>query len=672
MQESIRGSFMCPDSVGKILRVDLSKYTWIAADVDPEIIKKFLGGIGLSAKMLFEETGPQTDPLGPENIVIVSAGLLAGTDAPTAYRVEITTKSPLTGIAGTGSAGGLFGSRLRRAGYESVVLMGKSENPVYLVIDEGRVELKNAEHLWGKDTFATTSAIKNELGEDFSVMAIGQAGENLVRFACPIVDCYHAPGRCHAGSVMGSKNLKAIAVRGSRKIPVAFPDKFNNTVKEIDERIRDYPERGLRQVVGSICKVVGAAKRGHLPAKNYQTGGAAPGSDLWRPEDYKRHIIRGPLYCGKCSLSPYYGCHATADIKEGKYKDLYLPGVGFSFLMWNWAGKYAVESFPAMAKCKEMCNRYGMDQEGSIAFALELFQRGILTVDDFEGQALNWGDEDAILNLIDKIAHRQGIGTVLAEGSVRAAKIIGKGAEKYALTIKGMEIMDCPDPRAGGRVRNLGSMISIRGGDDVKTTHTVFEKMPDWAAQQGMGEEEYKEWFLKRLDMPEEIKEKIYGVPPSLDSSGYSPERIVLMARWYEDLSFVRDSLGICLFAVQTTSAIGSGYSAELLSSYLGWSISPVELMEAGERILNLFKAYSIREGLTRADDVFPDRFYLEPLEDGSGKGKAIARDSLNHLLDVYHEARGWDKITGYPRRDKLEGLGLRFVADELYHRPLG
>ena len=666
MSQSAKKTSLLPGTVGKILRVDFSEKSWIEDDISPETVKKFLGGIGLSAWIVFDETGPKTDPLGPDNIVIIAAGLLDGTDAPTAYRVEVTTKSPLTGIVGTGSAGGQFGSKLRRAGYEAVVLKGKSPNPVYLVIDEGRVALKSADHLWGKDTFETTAAITAELGSDFSVMAIGQAGENLVRFACPIVDRYHAPGRCHAGAVMGSKKIKAIAVKGSRDIPVADPEKFRKTAKAIDARIAEYPERGLRQVVGSISKVAGPAKRGVLPAKNYQTGDVSPANDVLRPEFYQKYFIKGPLYCGKCSLSPSYGCHATAHIKEGKYKDLYMPGTGFSFLMWNWAGKYAIESFPAMAKCKEMCNRYGMDQEGSIAFALELFQRRILTKDDFDGQELNWGDEDAILAVMEKIAYRTGIGDTLAEGSARAAKIIGKGAEQYALTIKGMEIMDCPDPRIGGRARNLGSMVNFRGGDDVKTTHTVSEKIPDWAVQQGIDETDYKEWFLKRLDMPEEIKAKIYGVPPQLDSSGYTPERIILLAKWYEDLSLVRDSLGVCLFAVQTTSAIGPAYCAELLSSYLGWSISPRELMKAGERILNLFKAYNLREGLSRSDDVFPERFYVEPLNNRAGNGKTLSRDSLDDLLSGYYEARGWDRITGRPRRDTLEGLGLSSVADEL------
>jgi aldehyde:ferredoxin oxidoreductase len=657
--------------IGRILRVDLSDGQWISEEIDLNIIKKFIGGIGLASKILFEETGPKVEPLSPENIVIISAGLLNGTDAPTAYRSEITTKSPLTGIIGSGNFGGLFGSKLRGAGYEVVVVKGKSRNPVYLIIDDDHIELKSARHLWGKDTWETTDIIRKEIGEDFSVMAIGQGGENLVRFACPVVDKYHAPGRSHTGCVMGSKNLKAIAVRGTYKKSIASLEMFKEIVKEIEERIKDYPERGLRQEIGSICKVVDSARKGYLQAKNYQVGSLPQSNDLWRPESFKRYLRKGPIYCGNCSLSTYYGCNATADLTEGKHKGLNMQGISFSLLLWEWASQCGIESFPDMLKCKEVCNRYGIDQVGPIPFAIELFQRGIIKKEDLDGNELNWGDADTIFDLMSKIAHRSGIGDILAEGSARAAKIIGRGAEKYVLTIKGLEVMACPDPRAGGMTKNLGHICSLRGGDDVKTTHTIFENVPDWARNQGMKEETYLEWFLDRLDMFDEIKNEIYGIPPNLDSSTYTPERIALMAKWYEDLSFLRDSLGICLFATHTTSAMGPTHCSRLLSSYLGSRFSPKEMMEAGERVTNLMKAYNVREGLSRSDDNYPARFFNEPLKNGSGKGPVLSKDYIDQSLDSYYEHRGWNKKTGNPTKEKLEELGLEFVADELVKNKL-
>jgi aldehyde:ferredoxin oxidoreductase len=620
----MRPGYASIGSLGKILNVDLSNKEWSGEEIGLEIIKRFMGGMGLSAKVLFEETGPEIEPLSPRNVVIVSAGLLNGTDAPTAYRAEIITKSPLTGTIGGGNFGGLFGSRMRKAGFESIVFEGKSPHPVYLKIDNDQIELKNASHLWSRDTWETTDALRKEEGEDFSIMAIGPAGENLVRFACPIVDYYHAPGRSHAGCVMGSKNLKAIAVRGTKKIKIASPEMFMKTKKEIEARVKEYPERGLRLKVGSTGTVVYTAKKGGVGGKNYQTGILSESNEIWRPEGFTKYLTKGPVFCGGCLLSNYYGCNVTIDVKEGQYRGLYLEGAGYSHPVWNWGAKCAIESFPAMLKCKEMCNRYGMDQMGPIPFALELYQRGIITKEDNDGMELEWGEVDAVLDLLRKIAYRQGLGNIFAEGSERAGEIIGGEAKKYAFPVKGMELMSGGDPRDIGMATILGHLTNIRGGDDLKTTHTVVEGMPGWAKQQGMSEEEYLKWLLGRLDMPESMKSKIYGVPPSLRISTKNWESLALITKWYEDMAAVRDALGICLFAVNYTSTIGPSYSSRLLSAYLGINVTSEEIMAAGERILNLMKAYNVREGLTRIHDDLPSRFYDETLQNGSQNGPVL------------------------------------------------
>ncbi len=652
------GALQTVGPVGRILRVDLSRKIWEAEEIPPEVIHDYVGGLGLAVRILCAETGPTTDPFGPENVLIVSAGFLNGMDGATAYRAEVTTKSPLTGIAGTGNFGGLFGSRLKRAGIEAVVLTGESSEPVYLVIDDGRIALREARHIWGRDTFATVAVVRGELGEDFSVMAIGPAGENRVRFACPVVDCYHAPGRSHAGGVMGSKRLKAIAVRGTREVAISRLDEFRDASARITEKIRSYPERGLRQEVGSISKVVSAARRGAMQARNYQTGVVPSSNALWRPEDFRQYMRPGPVFCGECPLSAYYGCNLMVEIPDGPYQGS-MQGISFSFLLWEWASKCGIESFAAMVKCKEMCNRYGMDQCGSIPFALELFQRGVISRSDLGGAELRWGNPDDILRLLGDIAHRRGLGDVLAEGSARAARTLGRGAEACALTIKGMELLASPDPRADGKAKVLGNITCLRGGDDVKTTHTIFEGLPDWAAKQGMQEGEYTSWFLERLDMFPEIKEKIYGTPPNINSSAYTPERHALLAKWYEDLSMVRDSLGMCLFGVQTTSAIGPTECARLFSACLGVPYSPQELMRAGERIVNLLKSYNLRHGRSRRDDTLPKRFFTEALKSGGVPVPAISAEQLNRLMDAYYELRGWDPETGVPRSGRLAELDL-------------
>ncbi len=399
-----------------------------------------------------------------------------------------------------------------------------------------------------------------------------------------------------------------------------------------------------------------------MQARNYQTGLVPPSNDLWRPEDFRQYMRTGPVYCGQCGLSSHYGCNQMVEVPEGPYQGS-LQGVSFSFLLWEWAGKCGIESFPAMVKCKEMASRYGMDQCGPIPFALELFQRGIITPADLGGAELRWGNPEDILRLMADIAHRRGLGDVLAEGSARAARALGRGAEQSALTIKGMEMLASPDPRADGKAKVLGNITGLRGGDDVKTTHTIFEGVADWAVKQGMSEDEYTRWFLERLDMFPQVKAKIYGTPPTISSAGYAPERQALLSVWYENLSMVRDSLGMCLFGVQTTSAIGPTESARLFSACLGIPFSPQELMRAGERIVNLLKAYNLRQGWSRRDDAWPERFFTEPLKNGSATGPVLSRKNMDALLDAYYELRGWDRDTGVPLPSTLEALGLSHVA---------
>jgi aldehyde:ferredoxin oxidoreductase len=613
-----------PGYVGQILRVDLSKRQWTIEDIDTEIIKKFIGGMGIGAKILFEETGPHTGPLDPDNILILSPGLLNGTNAPTAYRTEITTKSPLTGIIGSGNFGGLFGSMMRKAGYEQIVIKGRAADPTYLIVDEGRIELKSARHLWGKNTFETISGIKNAIGNNFSVMAIGPAGENLVKFACPVIDFSHAPGRSHAGCVMGSKNLKAIAVRGSRKIPIPLLDSFKETCKEIEERIKAYPEKGMRTKIASTGKAFYAANKGILGSRNYQTGILPKSNVIWRPEENQNYLVKGPTYCGDCPQSATYGCHMTVNVQSGKYKGLYMEGAAFSHPIYQWGSKCGIETFPGMMKCREICNQYGMDQCGPIPFALELFQRGIITKNDLGERELKWGDEDDIIQLLSDIAHRRGLGNILAEGSVEAAKRIGRGAHNFALTIKGLEVFLGADPRGAGEARNLGHITCLRGGDDLKNTHVIVENIPGWAKKQGMEDEEYISWLLNSLDMFDDVKTTIYGNLPNVEIPSRSPKGIAMTTKWYEDMTAIGNSLGVCLFAINVTNAIGITYSSRLIESYLGVNFPPEELIKAGERIVNLLKAYTVREGKTRQDDNFPARFYDENLNNGTPEGGPI------------------------------------------------
>jgi aldehyde:ferredoxin oxidoreductase len=654
--------------VGKILDVNLSPKRIMGEKLDVRVARKFLGGLGLGLKVLYDEVGPNVDPLDPENPIIIATGRLTGSAAPTSGRTEILTKSPLTGGIGRGNFGGWWGVRLKRAGFDAVIVRGKSNKPVYLWIEDELVELRSAEHLWGEDSWETTDVLKRELGEDISVLSIGQAGENLVRFACPVVDYHHAPGRSHAGCVMGGKKLKAIAVRGTKGVvAVAEPEQFKAAVREITERIAAYPERGDRTRIGSNYLVQGAAESGMVPGtRNFQTTVLPRDSEVWNlPKSAEDCLTMGPEYGHHCPLAEYYGCNLMANIKTGEYAGMKVGGVCFSLPGWEWGAKCGIRSYPAIWKCRELCNRYGMDQSGPIPFALELFQRGIITRENTDGLDLEWGNELAIMDMLCKIAHREGLGNILAEGSARAALRIGMGAEKCALTVKGMEIQYL-DARIAPPAMNLGTVVGPRG-DDLNTTHGIYETFPEWAKRAGWSKDEYLRWFVDWIDMSQDVKEKIFGTPPRPDAlDAHTVEGKAAYIKWYGEVSSIYNSLGLCLFTTNCFSAMGPAHFARLYSACTGWHITPSGIMKAGERIFNLMKAYIVREGFTRKDDDWPARFYEEPLPEGPARGAVLSKDDVNRLLDEYYELMGWDKRSGMPTKGNLAELGLEEVADEL------
>lgn len=656
---------------GKLLDVDLGAKQAVEIDLDEEILQDFIGGLGLAVKIMYDEIGPDIDAFSPKNIVIIATGPLSGTRAPTNGRTHIVTKSPLTGILGMGNFGGWWGPRLKRAGLEAIVIRGKSNAPVYLWIDEGTVQIKSAEHLWGKDTFETTDALKQRLGEDVSVLSIGQAGENLVRFACPVADYHHAPGRSHAGCVMGDKKLKAVVVRGTKEVAIADSEKFTEAVSEAVARIANYPDKGERPRIGSHSGLVSNwARAGAIRSGNFLTEELPPDSDLFRlPASFKEVTSLSPGYYGyHCPMAKYYGCDILSEIRSGPYAGVKIGGLAFSEVAIEWGGRCGIKSYPAMFKCRELCQRYGMDEVTQVPFAIELFKNGILTKEDCDGLELTLGNEDAIMQMLGKIAQRQSLGDILAEGSERAARRIGKSAGKYLLSVKGHELMD--DPRTIAWPHILGRVVCPRGGDDLNTTHYNLDMavLPPWAIEAGWNEGEYLQWLVSWVDMFDDVRKKIYGSPPRIESirKGTIEGRAALV-RWSEQLMAVFDSLGLCLLAATVWCALGPTHYAKLYSAGTGWQVNPRELMSKGERIFNLMKAYNVREGLTRKDDAFSARCYQEP-STGPMKGAVVSRDKLAKLLDEYYELGGWDKETGIPTRSKLIELNLEYVADELAH----
>ena len=607
----------------------------VKEQIDPQLAKMFMGGLGFNAKILYDEVGPNVDPLGPDNIVVISPGALNGTGAPTTCRTEISTKSPLTGIIGTGNFGGVWGQALKNAGYDTIVIRNESPKPVYLLVDDEHVEIRDAAHLWERDSWDTADVLKEELGEDFSVMAIGQAGENLVRNATVIIDREHAPGRSHVGAVLGAKKLKAIAVRGTGKNAIKSPEEFEMAVREAVDRIETFPgweATGIIQMIDSI-----------LP--DY----------MERAEHY---LIDGGygFFC-PCILGPYFGCNLIAEINEGKYAGTRVSvGITQSAHM----AKNLGISLQAAFKLRELCNRYGLDfWEEPLAYFMELYQKRIITRADTDGLELVKGNEAAIIELLGKIANREGFGDTIAEGTERASRIIGRGSEKYLRTLKGMEFFG--DPRMFSPNKRLSYQINPRGGDDLKGTHGLiaFPGQPLWARRMNWDEDTYLDWMLKRHDMLDDVKKAVFGSPPELHDLDS-----VMLVKWYNDLSCVYNSLGFCMFS-DSFEAMGPTLYAELYSAITGHSVTPLELMIAGERIFNVMRAYNIREGMRRENDNWSERFYDQPLK-REDKTHIMSKEGEDQILSRYYELREWDVKTGVPTQGKLRELQLHDVADDL------
>ncbi len=633
-------------SQGNILEVDLTTGDIETKPIPRETLKRFLGGLGLNSWLLYRHTDPETAPLGPDNVVLVSPGLLTGTEAPTSPRVEVTTKSPLTGLIGTGNSGGYWGPRLKKGGLDSLMIRGASKKPVYLIIDDGDAYLRDAGDVWGLDAYETTDELKRRHGDEFSVMAIGPAGENLVRFAAPVFDKQHMPGRCHAGAVLGSKKLKAVAVKGSHPVEVYDREAFEAAVASCEERIRGYPAWKARAKAGSMGTI----------------GVTEEGVDY--DEVVGPYLRRGEpgVYC-PCMMEGLYGCSLLADVKEGPYAEVDVACAGLT-LYSGTADQYEIE-LPAAFKVNELCQRYGMDMFGSFFYAYELCMRGVVSEEDV-GLRLELGDDEALMNLLGMIANRKGFGDVLAEGAWRAAAAIGGDAHKYVPTVKGLEVMRL-DPRAalkGNVFTSMSILTNPRGGDDLKGTHGVsnYPGVSSWARKLGIDGEEYSRWLLGWLDMPRGFKERVFGDPPDINS----PDEL-LMTYWYNHLTSAYNSLGLCMFSSSVADALGPSYQAELYSAATGVEASAADIMETGERIFNLMRMYIVREGVRRENDHWPDSFYEEPSPAGSEKGPAFDRATFEEHLSRYYRLRGWDE-RGIPTEVTLRRLGLEEIANDIPH----
>ena len=626
---------------GNILHIDLSsKKHWIGNPTE-NFYRTYWGGRALALYYMLNQMKPHTEPLSPDNLLIFAPSVLTGTPAPAIPRYTVCAKSPLTGAQGEAEAGGWWGPELKKAGFDAIIIKGSSSTPVYLYIEDGKVEIKGATHLWGKDTGETQKIIKNELADDkVRIAQIGPAGENLVRFANIVNELKHFNGRNGLGAVMGSKKLKAIAVRGTKPIELYNKEKVSQVTKEITKRVMDNPlSRDLREL-GTPAVVRGFYEAGCLPSYNWTTGYFKEGENL-TAETLNKTILKGTKGCYACPIR----CKRVVEIDEPGLKvEPAYGGPEYETIV-ALGSLCGVSDLKYIAKANELCNKYTMDTISTgmvIAFAMQCYQEGLLTKEDTGGIELTFGNREALLILIEKIAHREGLGGLLSQGSYLAAQKIGKGSEKFIHQVKGQEI-PMHDPRLKTGV-GLQYALSDYGADHMKATHDPFFKDKD-----SVGVKEMRGLGILDPVSPTDIGEKKVALFKLLD------------IYWT-----VFDILGVCDFGYVPRSVGTMGELLEIIRATTGWRTTWFELMKLGERSINMARIFNHREGFTFKDDTLPEVFYHNfkggPL-DGQG---AINKKDFGKAIKLRYELMGWNPDTGIPTTAKLIELGLDWLIDEV------
>jgi len=618
---------------GKILRVDLSKKKITKQDLPMDWAIQFLGSAGINAKILYDEVGPEVDPFDPQNRLIFGFGPLCGTSAPSSARYTVTTKGPLSFAFSDSNSGGHFGPEVKYAGYDHIIFKGAADTPVYLSIDDEEVVLKDGSHLWGKDVWETEEIIRKELGDpSVKIAAIGHTGEKLVRYSAIINDHARAAGWGGVGGVMGSKKLKAVAVRGTKGVQIADPVEFERLSLKSIELVLKSPKMSTVGVYGKpwLNWLRNEVQKSN-PTKNYILPRVPP--EEWPKvglEAFKQRIVKWKG-CFNCPLH----CSHIVMAKSGPFQG--TVGEGFEYNQMIDGQMMGIYDLDFIVKWTNETNRLGLDCDGpaySIAWAMELYEKGLISSKDIDGIELTWGNQEAALLMLNKIANREGFGDLLAEGIELAARKFGKGSELFAYHIKGgrMEI----DPRTGWATA-LSHATSTRGADHLKGTPLSNA---------------FGVWKNIPYDFTDDSK---------ID---YKAEAVV----FFENLNAVIDSLGLCKNDTWSQSAECPGLRefAEMMTALTGVGFTASQLLEIGERIYNVERAYNSRCNLTRENDKIPDKFFKDPIET---KIKVLDRESFEKLKNQYYALRGWDIETGHPTGKKLEELGLRDVVVDLKKR---
>ena len=612
---------------GNILRVDLTKREYKVEPLQPKLARDYIGGTGLGNRIIYDEVPPSTDPLSPENKIVFATGPVTATNYPSGGRYQICFKSPLTGILCDASSGGYWGGDLKRAGYDALIVEGASTVPVYLWIHNGKVEFHNASRLWGQDALKVQETIQREIGDErIRIACIGPAGERQVLLSCIINDEGRAPGRGGNGAILGSKKLKAIAVRGNGTFPLHDLEGYNNLCKKIAKDNATSPaiagmrEYGTAQVLDNLWSM------GDIPVKNWQLGLWEEGCKNLGGKKMKETILVPHTACYRCTL----GCSRWVKIEEGPYK---MDGPGPEYETLAALGTMClVDNLNAVSFANDLCNRYGIDTISTgvaIAFAMEAYEKGLIKKEETGGVELKWGDAQAMISMVHQIGKKEKIGALLGQGVKRAAEKLGGDSWKYAVHVKGMET-PMHDPRTFFSI-GLTYAVGPRGACHLHGHSPLWEGVKD----------PVPEWGLK-------------GTYPLFQSEGKGN-----LVKLSQDLTAVVNSMVSCYFV---TFILKPSDLAAVLTAATGTKYTVQSLLKVGERIMALHRAYNNRCGVTRQDDMLAPR-QLEPTKEGGNAGKV---PNMEVMLKEFYKASGWTP-SGKPSRKTLESLGLKDVARDLY-----
>ncbi len=610
---------------GKILRINLSEKETQTEALDLDTAKKYLGGRGLNAEKLYKEVPGGIDPLGLDNKLMFATGPLVGTMFPTASRFNVSAKSPQTGIFGDSNAGGHFAPEMKFAGYDQIIIEGIAEKPSYIHIHDEEVQIKSSKKLLYDTVYTTDDKIKKELRDPhIQTIICGPAAERGVKIAGLFSNQVRAASRTGMGTVMASKNLKAIAVRGTGSIDVSEQESFEEAVLKLEKEIREHEQYQGRRLMGTTRILMMANQAGFLPTRNYQEGIFEFASEVSGERLAEEYNVK-TRGCFACTIP----CSRIYSVRKGPFKGLHGEGPEYESLG-SFSSRIGNPDIELALKANDLCNQYGLDilsVGGSIGWAMELYEKGVLTKEDTGGIEYTWGNLEAILTTIHLIAQRKGFGEVLSEGTRAAAEKMGKGYDE-AIQVKGLDLI-MADPR-GLKGFGLGYAVASRGGDHLRS-----------------------EPFIELSDDPK-IGREMFGEPgATLRRSDKGKGKLI---NYFEDWCAVIDALEVCKNIMQNMMLLPFNRASKIMKITTGLKISPEEIRQAGSRIITLERLFGAREGIRRQDDDLPSRFKEKSLNNPGSGGVTV---DLELMLDEYYSERGWDKETGLPTKESLKNLGL-------------